>query len=134
MDRREKEEAVLYLEQLIDKLESEEVDRFQLINAPNTYTGQETISIYIVFKHEQDSPEDYQDLEDSIMGLPISSGDFWQIMKDLKSVPEEIKIPFQKVVAPSTNPCEGCSNHPSNGGSGVCHCVLPYVYTYCTDQ
>ena len=20
--------------------------------------------------------------------------------------------------------CRGCSNHPSNGGSGVCHCIL----------
>lgn len=22
--------------------------------------------------------------------------------------------------------CQGCSNHPSNGGSGICHCTLPY--------
>jgi len=22
--------------------------------------------------------------------------------------------------------CKGCSNHPSNGGSGICHCTLPY--------
>ena len=21
-------------------------------------------------------------------------------------------------------PCRDCSNHPSNGGSGVCHCIL----------
>ena len=21
-------------------------------------------------------------------------------------------------------PCRSCSNHPSNGGSGVCHCIL----------
>ena len=20
--------------------------------------------------------------------------------------------------------CKGCSNHPSNGGSGICHCIL----------
>lgn len=20
--------------------------------------------------------------------------------------------------------CQGCSNHPSNGGSGICHCIL----------
>jgi hypothetical protein len=24
------------------------------------------------------------------------------------------------------NCCKGCSNHPSNGGSGICHCTLPY--------
>lgn len=23
--------------------------------------------------------------------------------------------------------CRGCSNHPSNGGSGVCMCTLPYM-------
>ncbi len=21
-------------------------------------------------------------------------------------------------------PCRGCSNHPYNGGSGICHCIL----------
>lgn len=21
-------------------------------------------------------------------------------------------------------PCKKCSNHPSNGGSGICHCIL----------
>jgi len=23
--------------------------------------------------------------------------------------------------------CRGCSNHPSNGGSGICACTLPYI-------
>lgn len=23
--------------------------------------------------------------------------------------------------------CVDCSNHPSNGGSGICHCALPYI-------
>ena len=23
--------------------------------------------------------------------------------------------------------CRYCSNHPSNGGSGICNCVLPYM-------
>lgn len=23
--------------------------------------------------------------------------------------------------------CRGCSNHPSNGGSGICNCTLPYM-------
>ena len=22
------------------------------------------------------------------------------------------------------DPCKHCSNHPSNGGSGICHCTL----------
>ena len=25
--------------------------------------------------------------------------------------------------------CRYCSNHPINGGSGICHCVLPYMTT-----
>ena len=24
------------------------------------------------------------------------------------------------------DPCKNCSNHPSNGGSGICHCTVPY--------
>ena len=27
--------------------------------------------------------------------------------------------------------CRGCSNHPSNGGSGVCHCILGMNTVYC---
>ena len=23
--------------------------------------------------------------------------------------------------------CDGCSNNPKNGGSGICHCTLPYM-------
>jgi len=23
--------------------------------------------------------------------------------------------------------CDGCSNNPKNGGSGICLCTLPYV-------
>lgn len=23
--------------------------------------------------------------------------------------------------------CKGCLNHPSNGGSGICNCALPYM-------
>ena len=25
------------------------------------------------------------------------------------------------------DPCSGCSNSPANGGSGVCHCTVPYI-------
>lgn len=24
----------------------------------------------------------------------------------------------------TSNPCRNCSNNPSNGGSGICHCIL----------
>ena len=25
------------------------------------------------------------------------------------------------------DPCGGCSNHPRNGGSGICNCTIPYM-------
>lgn len=27
-----------------------------------------------------------------------------------------------------SDPCKDCSNNPKNGGSGLCHCTLPYFY------
>ena len=27
---------------------------------------------------------------------------------------------------PESHPCSRCSNHPDNGGSGICHCTIPY--------
>lgn len=33
--------------------------------------------------------------------------------------------------------CKTCSNHPSNGGSGICHCILgqrPVMYTTTTSN
>ena len=33
--------------------------------------------------------------------------------------------------------CRNCSNHPSNGGSGICHCILgtqPVMYTTTTSN
>lgn len=26
------------------------------------------------------------------------------------------------------DPCEGCPNNPKNGGSGICNCMIPYLY------
>ena len=53
----------------------------------------------------------------------------WEYTKPQQPV---IKIPFvpesQSDYIPS--PCKTCSNHPSNGGSGICDCILgtPIVY------
>ena len=30
------------------------------------------------------------------------------------------------------NACKECSNHPINGGSGICHCTLGSQINYCT--
>ena len=40
-----------------------------------------------------------------------------------------VRIPFIGSTTP-VDPCRFCSNHPSNGGSGICHCTLgtPVIY------
>ena len=30
-------------------------------------------------------------------------------------------------------PCKSCSNHPSNGGNGMCNCILGDTTTYSTN-
>lgn len=34
-----------------------------------------------------------------------------------------IRVPFRHATA---DPCAGCPNHPRNGGSGICHCTVPF--------
>ena len=41
---------------------------------------------------------------------------------DLPSIQLPTKPYFQATNIP--NACRSCLNHPSNGGSGICHCVL----------
>lgn len=38
--------------------------------------------------------------------LSITTPDKWVLNPDIPSA------------------CQGCSNHPSNGGSGICHCII----------
>ena len=47
------------------------------------------------------------------------SGEFYKILEDresLESIPRS---------------CRFCSNHPLNGGSGVCHCILGGIQATC---
>ena len=47
----------------------------------------------------------------------------WTIPAD----PEPYIHPFVTDESSIPDCCKRCSNHPSNGGSGICNCVLPYV-------
>ena len=38
--------------------------------------------------------------------------------------PDVTLLPWVPSTAATPKPCQGCPNHPSNGGSGVCHCTL----------
>lgn len=42
-------------------------------------------------------------------------------------------MPADKVTTLSSvpNSCLACSNHPSNGGSGICHCILGQPKVIC---
>ena len=45
-----------------------------------------------------------------------------EVIKAIKNgVPFNFYIPYETI---PSSPCQTCSNHPSNGGSGVCHCTL----------
>lgn len=46
------------------------------------------------------------------------------IAADPDAVPEVMLLPWVPSTAATPKPCQGCPNHPSNGGSGVCHCTL----------
>lgn len=35
--------------------------------------------------------------------------------------------PLQKFEVSFPSCCDGCSNNPKNGGSGICNCTLPYM-------
>jgi len=70
------------------------------------------------------SHEDYQALENKIVGIPSL---------DLKLEDwtlEEYQLPeFYQPPTPDGTPacCVHCANLPANGGSGICCCTLPYM-------
>lgn len=33
-------------------------------------------------------------------------------------------VPYGQKIWPMSDACKSCSNHPYNGGSGVCNCTL----------
>jgi len=41
-----------------------------------------------------------------------------------KIVDDQIVQTFSRIYDNTIPPaCRGCSNHPNNGGSGICHCI-----------
>lgn len=49
-------------------------------------------------------------------------------MPRLPTLPQAEEPPLMRGAWDPTDPCRGCSNHPNNGGSGVCHCTIPYFH------
>lgn len=56
-----------------------------------------------------------------------------KLIKELQEFKESYKIEHTVVEYPMfevvdyDDPCSRCSNHPRNGGSGICHCTIPYL-------
>ena len=57
-----------------------------------------------------------------------------KIMEDKKDEKEQLDIRIEKItyVLHDKNnyvpdPCKTCANHPDNGGSGICNCILPIM-------
>lgn len=50
------------------------------------------------------------------------------VEKEIKSTPKLVPTVYGWSNVPSS--CQLCSNHPSNGGSGICYCVLG-TQTFC---
>lgn len=62
--------------------------------------------------------------------IPTRKESLDDLQKEIQETLRKIKLPeLADSVSLVPACCRGCSNHPSNGGSGVCHCVLPYVTT-----
>lgn len=83
-------------------------------------------------------PKCGSDLEDIV--LTSNPPQYMKKCKNLKCDWRYVENPVQVVRIPYVPPeqessyveyipdcCRGCSNHPKNGGSGICNCVLPYM-------
>lgn len=55
-------------------------------------------------------------------GNPI--WDVKEIGEVLDMAVESIQVEPVKTLYQIPEACKNCSNHPSNGGSGICHCTL----------
>jgi len=49
-----------------------------------------------------------------------------------KIVDDQIVKTISRIYDNTTPPaCRGCSNHPDNGGSDICHCTIGSMTTTC---
>ena len=64
-------------------------------------------------------------------GWSYISDDTNDIVRIPFSPPEKKNIQRAVITTVTTDdfddPCAGCSNHPRNGGSGICCCTVPYM-------
>lgn len=59
-----------------------------------------------------------------ILDVTQEKAQIYETAADPDAVPEPTFLPWIPSTAAIPKPCQGCPNHPSNGGSGVCYCTL----------
>lgn len=67
------------------------------------------------------SMEDINDLNKSLDEISESIHKTSEEIKRINKEIEELSISNNQLVP---RPCRSCPSHPSNGGSGICHCIL----------
>lgn len=99
--------------------------------------GTEVDESRIMWKYSEDDTWKSKDIDELIDSYENNYTESYEMqIDDLKKEIDELKreIHFLKdmqkyVITDGTDyyvapACRGCSNHPSNGGSGICHCTL----------
>ena len=54
----------------------------------------------------------------------IKRSDAIQALIDCEDIKGYSYVAMEQALMEISNTCKSCSNHPSNGGSGICHCTL----------
>lgn len=54
----------------------------------------------------------------------IKRSDAIQALVDCIDIKGHSYVAMEQALMEIPNACESCSNHPSNGGNGICHCIL----------
>ena len=54
----------------------------------------------------------------------IKRSDAMQALIDCEDIKGYPYVAMEKALMEIPSACKSCSNHPSNGGSGICHCTL----------
>ena len=54
----------------------------------------------------------------------IKRSDAIQALIDCEDIKGYPYVAMEQALMEIPSACKNCSNHPSNGGSGICHCTL----------
>ena len=87
------------------------------------YTTVDFYSIILDFINHQQSEIEYLKQENSLLHM---------LMKDSRQTIKQNDILLTNIESHNfiPEPCRNCTNHPSNGGDGMCNCTLGGITIY----